>query len=212
MATIERKQKIYITLGVTLALIVATGVFILWPWWQDIQDLKKQIFEEETTLQELNAKEVKLKNFSQNSKTLYANLKILKESLLTEQDALNFILETEKIASQTNTTQTINLETEEKEIKTKTIPTQNKDIAEDELNELPSIKGQIVLEGEFNNIIDYIKYFEAIIPLAEITKINLTTGGTGQQKAAINDSADNKNIYGYLDIRVFSNNYENSNE
>jgi len=169
--TLNKKQKIWLIIGTSIGVILIYSGLVIYPQTSDILELNNKIYKEKIRQEELKIQENDIKQAKDRESDVDAILNQLSVHLTTKDDILNFIVELENIAKQTNNTQEINILEQTNVPKTKktenedatkstntdtsanTQTTTNQSQAEKSSN---YIEVEVKLQGSFDSLISYL--------------------------------------------------------
>ncbi|MDD3888240.1 MAG: hypothetical protein PHN19_05805 [Patescibacteria group bacterium] len=169
--TLNKKQKIWLIIGTSIGVIIIYSGLVIYPQTSDIFELNNKIYKEKIRQEELKVQENDIKQAKDRESDVDAILNQLSVHLTTKDDILNFIVELENIAKQTNNTQEINILEQTNAPKTKktenedatkstntdtsanTQTTTNQSQAEKSSN---YIEVEVKLQGSFDSLISYL--------------------------------------------------------
>lgn len=168
----NKPQKILLTIGISLGIIIIYVAFFIYPQATDILELNNKINKEKTRQQELRIKEQDIKQAKEKEKEIAFILNKLSVHLTASDDILNFIIQLEDIAKNTNNTQEINILEETTSPKAK--KTENVESPEntnavsvsDQNKQKDYIEVEVKLQGSFESLINY---------LSELKKASILT-------------------------------------
>lgn len=166
MKQLDKNQKTLLTIGISATIVILFAAFFVYPQTADILELNNKIYKEKTRQEELRIEEKDIKQAKDKEKEVDLILNQLSVHLTTKEDILNFIIQLEDIAKQTNNIQTIKIiedtnnpqvkktENEEKPTNTNASTVQSQNPADSKTNDFVEV--EVKLQGTFSNLINYL--------------------------------------------------------
>lgn len=199
------KQKIYITIAAIIIILILITIFLVVPLVQDTYSLADDLEQKRTELVAAEAKENNLKKIKNDQKEIEATLKKINQSLISRDNALDFILPLEKIAGKNNVAQTITIVNQEPDDKENDKKKESNYV----LEKTPHLPININLRGEFKNIASYVLDLESIGIYTDITNITINAKKpTSSSNKPTDDEKKDENedlLSASLQLRAFTN-------
>lgn len=156
---ISKRQKIYLTVGVMLILVVAIFFLLIYPTFQKIKTKSTEIEDNQATIQQYSDETDNLESirqqFSSVSKETYLKL------LPNQEQVINFVIQLEDVARETNNQITINTETSVvSDTQKARQPSVNVDQKDKDKQDQDVISLTLDLKGSFENIARFFSILE----------------------------------------------------
>ncbi len=178
MKSLTKNQKLLLTVGIGLCIIILYIAVIIYPQTSNILKFNEDIHQEKIQLAQLDIEGADLKKFKDKEAEVNYILNQLSVHLIKEEDILDFIVQLEDIAEKTNNEQEINIQQEEEKPAVK----KTEGNTEETESSQDGIKVQVTLKGDFNSLMDYLTELENAEILSDQLSLNTQLQGLDETK------------------------------
>ena len=184
MQPLNKNQKLLLTIGIGLIIAILFVALIIYPQTSSILQMNNQIQNEKMQLEQLDTKESDISKFKDKESEVDFIVDQLAAHLTTQEDILDFIVQLEEIAGNTNNKQEIKIQEGEEEVKPKAKKTEDETgqdtTVKNPLDDLDSINVEVNLEGDYNSLINYLIELEKSDILTDQTSLDAFLEGLDQ--------------------------------
>ncbi len=221
MKTLNKNQKSWLTIGISLGIVLIYAGLVIYPQTSNILELNSKIYKEKIRQAELKIQENDIKQAKDRESDVDIILDQLSIHLTTKDDILNFIIELENIAKQTNNTQEINIveqtnapqvqktENEEKPSNTNTGTNSSATVDQEQASTAKDfIEVEVKLQGSFEDLIAYLSELKKATILTDETSLEsqlaeLASTQTNKQLVQNETAPQTSDLSSTLKLRVY---------
>ncbi|MFA6295797.1 MAG: hypothetical protein WC663_00405 [Patescibacteria group bacterium] len=216
----QKLQKTWLTIGISLGIVLLYTGLIIYPQTSNILDLNNKIYQEKIRQEGLKIQENDIKQAKDKEQNIDTILDQLSIHLTTKDDIVNFIVDLENIAKQTNNEQTINIleqtnapqiKKTEKEDTTNTDTSTNTSVTTNPTQANPTnnfIEVEVKLQGSFEDLVAYLNELKKATTLTDETSLDsqlaeLATTKTSTQVVQNEAMPTTSELSTTLNLKVF---------
>ena len=197
------RQKIYLATSALVIVLILLSVFLIAPLVSDIYSLADQMKTQKIKLATFELEEKNLKQLKSQQTDIDSDLTLLSKSLVSPQDSLSFILPLENVAEKTSTKQTINIVNQVDD--SQSAKNKNKDETDYALKDITHVLANIKLQGEFNNLLNYLLHLENAGIYTDITELNIRAQTQSNSPSPVEEEVESDHLYATFKLRAFTN-------